>query len=194
MGRRRRTGLFAFSGCMFAGKTDRLIHELEVRVNHAHQKVQVFSPAIDTRTGMGKIVAKDKNGRSFPARTVLEAAHILNFVDDDTDVVAVDEAQFFDAGLVGVCRRLMRHHEVFVAGLDTDFRGEPFGPMPEILAIALRVEKLAAICVVCGEDAHCTQRLVDGLPAHYNDPIVLPGGTAEGYEARCLLHHRVEID
>ena len=117
MGRRRRTGLFAFSGCMFAGKTDRLIHELEVRVNHAHQKVQVFSPAIDTRTGMGKIVAKDKNGRSFPARTVLEAAHILNFVDDDTEDVAVDEAQFFDAGLVGVCRRLMRHHEVFVAGV-----------------------------------------------------------------------------
>lgn len=194
MGRRRRTGLLVFTGCMFAGKTDRLIHELEVRVNHAHQKVQVFSPAIDTRTGLGNIIAKDGYRHSFPAQTIAKAADILDLVAEDTDLVAVDEAQFLDAGLVGVCRRLMRHHEVFVAGLDTDFRGEPFGPMPEILAIALRVEKLAAICVVCGEDAHCTQRLVNGLPAHYNDPIVLPGGTAEGYEARCLLHHRVERD
>ena len=172
MGRRRRTGLFVFTGCMFAGKTDRLIHELEVRVNHAHQKVQVFSPAIDTRTGLGNIIAKDGYRHSFPAQTIAKAADILDLVAEDTDLVAVDEAQFLDAG----------------------FRGEPFGPMPEILAIALRVEKLAAICVVCGEDAHCTQRLVNGLPAHYNDPIVLPGGTAEGYEARCLLHHRVERD
>src|SRR3972149_7141110 len=97
--------------------------------------------------------------------TGLGAAAILDLVAEDTDLVAVDEAQFLDAGLVGVCRRLMRHHEVFVAGLDTDFRGEPFGPMPEILAIALRVEKLAAICVVCGGDAHCPQPLVDGPPA-----------------------------
>uniref|UniRef100_A0A831YYR9 Thymidine kinase n=1 Tax=candidate division WWE3 bacterium TaxID=2053526 RepID=A0A831YYR9_UNCKA len=191
MGRKRRTGLFAFSGCMFAGKTDRLIQELEVRVNHARQKVQVFSPAVDTRSGPGRIVAKSGDGHDFPAQTVKSAADILALVDRDTDVVAIDEAQFFDAGLVEVCRKLMRRTEVFVAGLDTDFRGEPFGPMPAVLAIATRVEKLTAICVICGEDAHCTQRLVNGEPAHYNDPIVLPGGTAEGYEPRCLLHHKV---
>jgi len=116
MGRRRRTGLIVFTGCMFAGKTDRLIHELEVRVNHAHQKVQVFSPAIDTRTGLGNIIAKDGYRHSFPAQTIAKAADILDLVAEDTDLVAVDEAQFLDAGLVEVCRRLMRHHEVFVAG------------------------------------------------------------------------------
>lgn len=194
MGRRRRTGLTAFSGCMFAGKTDRLIHELEVRVNHAHQKVLVFSPAIDTRSGLGKIVAKDGNGHSFPARTVFAATDILDLVEGGIDVVAIDEAQFFDEGIIEVCRRLMRRHEVYVAGLDTDFRGEPFGPMPALLAIATRVEKLTAICPICGEDATQTQRLVNGEPAHYNDPIVLPGGTAEGYEPRCLLHHKVRRD
>ena len=194
MGRRRRTGLFVFSGCMFAGKTDRLIHELEVRVKHAGQKVQVFSPVADTRSGLGKIVSKNGEGHFFPAQPVKSAAEILALVDPDTDVVAIDEAQFFDESLLKVCQKLMHRTEVFVAGLDTDFRGEPFGPMPEILAIATRAEKLVAICVVCGEDAHCTQRLVDGEPAHYHDPIVLPGGVAEGYEARCLLHHKVKRD
>src|SRR3990167_4323059 len=192
MGRKRRTGLHVYCGCMFSGKTTRLVGDLKTRVKHAGQKVQAFSPVVDTRSGIGKIVAK--NGDFFLSQTVSRAEDILDLIKDETDMVAIDEAQFFDEEIIEVCRRLMRHHEVFVAGLDTDFRGEPFGPMPEILAIALRVEKLAAICVVCGEDAHCTQRLVDGLPAHYNDPIVLPGGTAEGYEARCLLHHRVEID
>lgn len=192
MGRRRHTGLFVFSGCMFSGKTRRLVAELKTRSKHAGQKVQVFSPVVDTRSGIGKIVAK--NGDFFPSQTVSQAEEILDLIEEGTDVVAIDEAQFFDEGLVEVCRQLMRRHEVYVAGLDTDFRGEPFGPMPAILAIATEVEKLTAFCKICGEDANRTQRLVNSEPAHYDDPIILPGGTAEGYEARCLLHHKVKRD
>ena len=192
MGRKRRTGLHVYCGCMFSGKTTRLVGDLKTRVKHAGQKVQAFSPVVDTRSGIGKIVAK--NGDFFLSQTVSRAEEILGLIKDETDMVAIDEAQFFDEGIVEVCRRLMRRHEVYVAGLDTDFRGEPFGPMPELLAIATQVDKLTGFCTICGENAHCTQRIVNGEPAHYDDPIVLPGGTAEGYEARCLLHHKVKRD
>lgn len=187
--RRRRCGLIAITGCMFSGKTERLIGECNTRTTYGGQKVQVFYPARDTRSNEGTITANSE--ASFPAQKVGSAREILKLVREDTDVVVIDEAQFFDGGLVGVCQELMKDREVFVAGLPTDFRGEPFGEVPGILAIATDMMPLKAICTVCGEDAVRTQRLIDGEPAHYDDPIILIGGKEEGYEARCLLHHVV---
>lgn len=197
MKRRKRRGLTAIAGCMFSGKTSHLISVAANRKNHGGQKVQAFYPYSDTRTEHGFITARGPNGTTirFPATEVENAEQILGLLDPDTAFVAIDEAQFFDEGLVEICRRLMHEREVVVAGLDTNFRCEPFGPMPGILAIATSVpQKLKALCAVCGEDAHCTQRLVNGEPARYDDPIVLVGGAEEGYEARCLLHHEVRRD
>ncbi len=191
--RRRRRGLTVIAGCMFSGKTSYLISLLSNRKNHGGQKVQAFYPYTDTRTEHGFITARGPNGTEirFPAKEVESAGGILEALDSDTVLVAIDEAQFFDESLADVCRRLLHEREVVVAGLDTDFRGQPFGPMPGILAVATEVEKLTALCAVCGEDAYCTQRLVNGQPARYDDPVVLVGGVKEGYEARCLLHHEV---
>lgn len=186
----------AIAGCMFSGKTSRLISLLSNRKDHGGQKVQAFYPHTDTRTQHGFITARGPNGTEirFPAIEVDSASEIFEALDADTMLVAIDEAQFFDEGLVDICRRLLHEREMVVAGLDTDFRGHPFGPMPGILAIATEVEKLTALCAVCGEDAYCTQRLVNGQPARYDDPVVLVGGAEEGYEARCLLHHEVRGD
>jgi thymidine kinase len=191
MGRRLRRSLTVIAGPMFSGKSEELIRLLTVRFEHARQKVQVFSPSVDTRSGQGKIAAKSKFNLSFPSQTVTGAEEITALVAKDTHVVAIDEAQFFDQGLVAVCAKLAREREVIVAGLPTDFRGEPFGPMPLLLALATEVKLLHACCAVCGNDADRTQRLVDGKPAHHDDPLILVGGAKEGYEARCLFHHEV---
>jgi thymidine kinase len=117
----------------------------------------------------------------------------VNLLSEDTSVVAIDEAQFFDEGIVQVADELAAHGlRVIVAGLDLDFRGEPFGVMPAFLARAERVDKLQAICMVCGEPASRTQRLVNGKPARYGDPVVIVGA-AEMYEARCRKHHEVPM-
>jgi thymidine kinase len=115
-------------------------------------------------------------------------------LDPATTVVAIDEAQFFDQNVIGISQCLAdRGLRVIVAGLDTDFRGEPFGPMPTLMAQAEVVDKLHAICMVCGESATRTQRIVNGKPAHYNDPVVIVGAS-EMYEARCRQHHQVPRD
>jgi Thymidine kinase len=115
-------------------------------------------------------------------------------IKDDTTVVGIDEAQFFDEGIVKVIENLAaKGMRVIVTGLDMDFRGEPFGCMPELMARADKVDKLQAICMKCGEPANRTQRLVDGKPAHYHDPIVIVGAS-EMYEARCRAHHEVPKD
>jgi thymidine kinase len=112
-------------------------------------------------------------------------------LDSDTTVVAIDEAQFFDDEVIKISQQLADEGiRVIIAGLDTDFRGEPFGPMPILMAKAEKVDKLHAICVICGEEASRTQRLVDGKPANYEDPVVIVGA-AELYEARCRVHHEV---
>jgi thymidine kinase len=130
-------------------------------------------------------------GADFDAIPVDEAAEILQKVDADATVVGIDEAQFMDAGLVDVVQQLAdRGIRVLVAGLDMDFRGEPFGTMPLLMARAEQVEKLHAICMVCGDEASRTQRLVNGNPARYDEPIVIVGA-AELYEARCRAHHEV---
>jgi len=175
-------------GSMFSGKTDELIRRL-VRATIARQKVQVFKPAVDVRYAVEKVTSHA--GANYDAMPIEKAADIRTKLDQDTTVVGIDEAQFFDAEVVQVARELAdRGIRVLVAGLDTDFRGEPFGPMPVLMSIAEHVSKLHAICMVCGDEASRTQRLVNGKPARYDDPIVIVGAS-ELYEARCRLHHEV---
>jgi len=176
---------------MFMGKTDELIRRL-VRARIARQKVQVFKPAIDVRYAVEKVTSHA--GNHFDAIPVERAADIRARLEADTTVVGVDEAQFFDAEIVDVAQELAeRGVRVILAGLDMDFRGEPFGPMPILMAKAEKVDKLHAICMVCGEEASRTQRLVNGRPARYDDPVVIVGAS-ELYEARCRRHHEVPRD
>lgn len=175
-------------GSMFSGKTDELIRRLR-RAVIARQKVQVFKPAIDNRYAVEKVTSHA--GNEFDAVPVKNSADILGLVDVDTTVVGIDEAQFLDDGIVEVAHQLAeRKIRVLVAGLDQDFRGEPFGSMPVLMAEAEQVTKLQAICIVCGEPASRTQRLVNGNPANYHDPVVIVGAS-ELYEARCRAHHQV---
>lgn len=176
------------TGSMFSGKTDELIRRL-VRARIARQKVQVFKPAIDVRYAIEKVTSH--GGAKLDAIPVASAAEILEHLEADTTVVGIDEAQFFDEQIVSIAEMLAeRGLRVIIAGLDMDFRGEPFGSMPLLMAKAERVDKLQAICMVCGEPASRTQRLVNGQPARYDDPVVIVGA-AELYEARCRLHHEV---
>lgn len=176
------------TGSMFSGKTDELIRRLR-RARIARQEVQVFKPQIDDRYSAEKVTSHA--GTEFEATPVADPADILARIEDATTVVAVDEAQFFDPEIVSVVESLADSGvRVLVAGLDTDFRGRPFGPMPTLMAQAERVDKLHAICMVCGDLASRTQRLIDGRPAHFDDPVVVVGAS-ELYEARCRLHHEV---
>lgn len=175
-------------GSMFSGKTDELIRRLR-RATIARQKVQVFKPIIDNRYAVEKVTSHA--GTAFDALPIARAADILTNLDADTTVVGIDEAQFFDDEVIQICQVLAeRGVRVIVAGLDTDFRGEPFGCMPILMAQAERVDKLQAICMVCGEPASRTQRLVNNHPARYHDPVVIVGAS-EMYEARCRKHHEV---
>jgi len=173
---------------MFSGKTDELIRRLR-RAVIARKKVQVFKPAIDVRYAVEKVTSHA--GNEFDALPIGNSAEIHEKIDPETSVVGIDEAQFFDDGIVEVARVLAeKGMRVIVAGLDTDFRGEPFGPMPVLMAEAEHVDKLQAICMTCGEPASRTQRLVNGSPARYDDPVVIVGAS-ELYEARCREHHKV---
>jgi thymidine kinase len=175
-------------GSMFSGKTDELIRRLR-RATIARQQVQVFKPIIDNRYALEKV--RSHAGSDFDALPIQKSVEILTNLRTETTVVGVDEAQFFDGEIVPVIQQLAEQGiRVIAAGLDTDFRGEPFGCMPVLLAIAEHVDKLQAICMVCGEPATRTQRLVNGQPANYHDPVVIVGA-AEMYEARCRTHHEV---
>lgn len=176
-------------GSMFSGKTEELLRRVR-RAEIARQKVQLFKPAIDDRYGAARIASHNGLARDN-AVVVRNAQEILQLVDPDTNVVAIDEVQFFDWTIADVCNELAdRGVRVICAGLDTDFRGEPFGPVPILLAQAEHVDKLHAICVRCGAEASRTQRLIDGRPARYDDPIILVGAD-EVYEARCRRCHEV---
>lgn len=175
-------------GGMFSGKSEELIRRVR-RVQIARKKVQIFKPLIDMRYQPDYVYSHD--GSKVGATCIKNAVEILDEVEPDTGVVAIDETQFFDQKIVKVCQLLANQGKrVIVAGLDQDFRGEPFGPMPQLLALAEYVDKLHAICMVCGKPGTRTQRLVNGKPADYNDPIILIGAK-ERYEARCRLHHEV---
>jgi thymidine kinase len=176
------------TGSMFSGKTDELIRRLR-RARIAHQKVQVFKPVIDNRYSVEKVTSHA--GSEFEATPVRVAGDIGPLIQPDTTVVAIDEAQFFEPELGEFCQRLAaRGVRVIVAGLDQDFRGEPFGPMPQLMALAEHVDKLHAICAVCGEEASRTQRLINDHPAAFDEPVVVVGAS-ELYEARCREHHAV---
>jgi thymidine kinase len=175
-------------GSMFSGKTEELIRRVR-RAQIARQRVQVFKHALDDRYTVQSITSH--NGARIEAVPITSSDDVARQVELGTEVVAVDEVQFLDDGIAAGASRLARDGiRVILAGLDTNFRGEPFGPMPLLLALAEEVTKLQAICVVCGAPASRTQRLVNGRPAQYSDPVVLIGAQ-EAYEARCRRCHDV---
>ncbi len=175
-------------GSMFSGKTEELIRRVR-RAQIARQRVQVFKHALDDRYAAQAITSH--NGARIEAVPVTSSAEIAAMVEPEASLVAIDEVQFLDAGICRVAEELAhRDVRVILAGLDTDFRGEPFGPIPQLLAVAEDVTKLQAICMVCGAPASRTQRLVDGHPARYTDPIILVAAR-EAYEARCRGCHEV---
>ena len=176
-------------GVMFSGKSEELIRRVR-RAMIARKKVQVFKSHLDERyAGLYKVSSHD--GRTVDAVPVDSTTQIAQLVEPDTQVVAVDEAQFLDQGVVELATALAaRRMRVILAGTDTDFRGEPFGPMPQLMAVAELVDKLHAICVVCGNPASRNQRLIEGLPARYDSPTIMVGGD-ESYEARCRRCHSV---
>jgi len=176
-------------GSMFCGKTEELLRRIR-RAEIARKQVQLFKPQIDSRYGLDRVVSHSGSARE-DAIVVQTAEEIVAHLRDDTEVVAIDEVQFFDWTIAEVCTHLAdQGRRVLLAGLDQDFRGDPFGPMPLLMALAERVDKLHAICVCCGDSASRTQRLINGRPARYDDPVILVGGS-ERYEARCRLHHEV---
>ncbi|WP_026882089.1 thymidine kinase [Clostridium akagii] len=175
-------------GPMYSGKSEEIIRRIR-RAKIARQKVQVFKPEIDIRYGKDDVVSHC--GEKEEAIPINNSNDIVRLLEHDTDVVAVDEVQFLDDGIVGVLNKIAdQNKRVICAGLDMDFRGEPFGCVPKLMAIAEFVDKIQAICIVCGNPATRTQRLINGKPVIYSDKIVLIGAT-ESYEARCRKCHDV---
>ena len=177
------------AGVMFSGKSEELIRRVR-RAIIARKRVQVFKSHLDGRYA-GIYAISSHDGRTVEAVPVDSGAQIAQCLDPMAQVIAVDEAQFLDASILGLATSLAaRGRRVIIAGTDTDFRGEPFGPMPDLMAVAEVVDKLHAICVLCGAPASRNQRLVEGRPARYDSPIIQVGGT-ESYEARCRACHQV---
>ena len=175
-------------GSMFSGKSEELIKRVN-RAQFAKQNIAVFKPSIDNRYAEEAVVSH--NGRSVMAKPLKRSAEILRYVDSSIDLIAIDEVQFFDEEIIAVTQHLANSgYRVIVAGLDQDFRGEPFGPMPVLLSLAESVTKLQAVCAVCGSSSSRTQRLIDGKPASYDEPVILVGAS-ESYEPRCRHHHEV---
>ncbi|SFI67121.1 thymidine kinase [Thermoflavimicrobium dichotomicum] len=175
-------------GGMFSGKSEELIRRIR-RARIAKLNVQAFKPAIDDRYHHEAIASH--NGLMADAKAIQTAGEILNYVSEETDVIAIDEVQFFDMDIVSICQKLAdQGKRVICAGLDQDFRGKPFGPTPFLLAVAEHVTKLQAICVKCGGPASRTQRLINGRPAKEDDPVIQVGAD-EQYEARCRHCHEV---
>ena len=181
--------LTVITGSMFSGKTEELIRRLRRASTPAAASRSSSTPS-ETRSDLTEI--RSHNGVPHEAGAVSTSEELLERIEPETDVVAVEEAQFFDEGIVDACRSLADSgYQVIVAGLDMDFRGRPFGPMPSLLAEADEVVKLRAICAICGRDASRSQRLIDGKPAPASAPTILVGAQ-ETYEARCRQHHEVK--
>lgn len=177
------------SGPMFAGKSEELLRRIN-RLRYAKKNFLVFKPKIDDRYSEDEVVSHEK--KSYKAHSISKGIDILKYVTRDLEVVCIDEVQFFDEGIIDVIETLAnRGVRVICAGLDTDFKADPFPVMASLLARAEIVTKLTAICAVCGKDATRTQRLVDGKPARADGPIVLVGAS-ESYEPRCRHCHQVE--
>ena len=176
-------------GPMYSGKSEELIRRLK-RAKIAKQKIIVFKPQIDDRYSKKDVVSH--SGDSIDAIPINHASEINDLIDEDVQVVGIDEVQFFDNEIVDIAVELAsKGVRVIAAGLDMDFKGEPFGPTPKLLAVAEFVDKIQAICSVCGQPATRSQRLIDGKPARYDDPIIQVGAV-ESYEARCRKCHVVK--
>ena len=179
----------AVVGPLYSGKSEEIIRRLK-RAKIAKQEVIVFKPCIDNRYSKEDVVSH--SGISIRAIAINHTEEIHKYITDETQVVGIDEVQFFDEGIVEVALELAdKGIRVIAAGLDLDFKAEPFGPVPELLARAEFVDKLQAVCVKCGAPATRTQRLINKEPARYDDPIILVGAT-ESYEARCRKCHRIK--
>lgn len=177
------------SGSMFSGKSEELIRRVR-RATYGKLQVRVFKPAMDNRYSEEDVVVSH-NGTKTIARPLVASNEIFDHIDKSVDVVGIDEVQFFDKEISGVIDSLANQGiRVIAAGLDTNFRGEPFEPMPELMALSESITKLNAICPICGEAASRTQRLIDNKPASYDEPEILVGAS-EAYEPRCRHHHEV---
>lgn len=177
-------------GSMFAGKTEELCRRIR-RIQYAKKDYVVFKPIIDNRYSNNEVVSH--NNTRVKSINVASSDDIREYLKNKKlpYAIAIDEVQFFDKGVVALCEELANTGvRVICAGLDKDFRGEPFGVMPELLARAEEVTKLNAICQKCGAIATRTQRIIDGKPAYYEDPVIMVGAK-ESYEARCRHCHEV---
>lgn len=170
-------------GPMFSGKSEELMRRLR-RAKIARQNVLTFKSCLDNRTSLEHVVSHD--GNKLDALPINSTAHIEHaLAHHDVNVIGIDEVQFFSNAIIPlICSLVDQGKRVIIAGLDLDFRGLPFGPMPTLLAIADKITKLKAICCLCGIDAHFTQRLINNEPAKFDDPIILIGAQ-EAYQARC---------
>ncbi len=177
------------AGVMFSGKSEELMRRVR-RAVIARKRVQVFKSHLDDRYA-GLFAVSSHDGRSLEAIPVDSAVQIAGRIDPTAQVIAIDEAQFLDRDVIELASSLAaRGRRVIIAGTDTDFRGEPFGPMADLLAVAEVVDKLHAICVICGSPASRNQRLIGGRPAPWDSPVIMVGA-AESYEARCRHCHAV---
>ncbi|WP_010287089.1 thymidine kinase [Kurthia massiliensis] len=177
-------------GSMFSGKSEELIRRVR-RAQFAKQKIAVFKPKLDNRYSEEAVVSH--NGTTVIAHPIEKTEEMWNYIDDEYDLIAIDEAQFFGEDIIDTVQKLADHgFRVILAGLDQDFKGVPFGPMPFLMAIAEQVTKLQAVCSVCGSPASRTQRLINGEPAKADDPVILVGAS-EAYEPRCRHHHYVPV-
>lgn len=172
------------TGPMSCGKTEELLRRIK-RAIIAQKRVKIFSPIVDTRVKGDYI--ESRNGLAQDAIKVALSTDILRYIEKDDNIIAIDEIQFFDKDIVDIVKKLMASgKKVIAAGLDLDFKSQPFGSMPELLCLADKVDKLTAICMKCGSEyANRTQRLVQGEPADINSPLIMIGGD-ETYEARCM--------
>lgn len=176
-------------GPMYSGKSEELIRRLK-RAKIAKQNVVVFKPLIDDRYSKEDVVSH--SGYVINAIPIKDSSEMEKYINEDTQVVGIDEVQFFDNEVVDMAIKLAdKGIRVIAAGLDMDFKGEPFGPTPKLLAVAEFVDKIQAICSVCGQPATRSQRLINGKPAKYDEPIIQVGAV-ESYEARCRKCHVVE--
>ena len=176
-------------GPMFSGKSEELIRRLK-RTILAGMPTIIFTPKIDNRYAENHICSHD--GKKLEAIAISHIEEILDHVKEDTTVIGIDEVQFLDGEIVPVIMKLVNSGKrIICAGLDKDFKAESFGQMPELLALADDVTKLTAICMRCGRPANFTQRLIEGKPASYSDPLILIGAS-ESYEARCRLCYTID--
>ncbi len=180
-------------GSMYSGKTEELVRRLR-RAEYANKNVLTIKHKIDNRKSHSCIVSHNGVEReAFPISSCEEGvAALREVIDQNYDVIGIDEIQFFPAAIVDTIQELILNGKrVIVAGLDLDFRAEPFGIVPQLMALADEVLKLRAICLVCGDEANFTQRLINGQPARYDDELILVGAD-ECYEARCRACYRME--